>query len=223
MTGGRTSRGWTRRALLRAAGGSALVSGLPPGRAAAAAPGHAELRARWRTLLLGTGFDPGAEPYREVLARLGTTADGHRESMAPERGSLWPGLGYAGSDERAHTLSANLHESFARLRVMAEAYAQPGTGVTGDAALAGGVLAGLDHLLADAYHPGVTPYGNWWHWRIGGPQALLDTALLMGGRLTARRAAACRAAVDAFVPEPVVARYEGTSTGANRVDLPLCR
>ncbi|MGW4799358.1 polysaccharide lyase 8 family protein, partial [Nonomuraea sp. NPDC004297] len=52
-------------------------------------------------------------------------------------------------------------------------------------------------------------------------QALLDAALLLSERLTRRRAATCCAAVDAFAPESAVARYEGDSTGANRVDL--CR
>ncbi|MGP4097810.1 polysaccharide lyase 8 family protein [Nonomuraea sp. KM90] len=217
--------GWTRRALLRAAGGAALVPGLPAQATAkateAGAPKYAELRARWRTLLLGDGFDRKAEPYRSRLTELGRAAAGHRARMTPERGALWRGLGYAGSDELPHVSSGHLYESFTRLRVMAEAYAQPGTGVTGQTELGRAVLAGLDHLLADVYHPGTTAYGNWWHWRIGGPQALLDTAVLMSGRLTERRADACCAAVDAFVPESAVARYEGNSTGANRVDL--CR
>nr|SBO93891.1 putative secreted lyase [Nonomuraea gerenzanensis] len=251
---------------------------------AGAVPRHADLKARWRALLLGEGFDRGAEPYRSRLAELGRAAARHRESMSPRPGALWRGLRYAdertaalhhltsaspagaagaagpafasagpaetmitqhgllyagpsaiGITRHSHVrsgpaargpatgdpaaLSANLHESFTRLRVMAEAYAQPGTGVTGDTELGRAVLAGLDHLLADVYRPGTTAYGNWWHWRIGGPQALLDTALLMSDRLTGRRAAACCAAVDAFVPESAVTSYTGSSTGANRVDL----
>ncbi|MGR6922083.1 polysaccharide lyase 8 family protein [[Actinomadura] parvosata] len=265
------SGGWTRRALLRAAGGAALGTGL----AAGMLPGPAEsvarpadLRARWRALLLGEGFDRGAEPYRSGLAELGRAASRHGESMRPRPGALWRGLPYAGPPAtgiaqrhglvstapaaigirhrelayagpagigitRQHdlvragapadpgALSGNLHESFTRLRVMAEAYAQPGTGVTGDAALGRAVLAGLDHLLADVYRPGTTPYGNWWHWQIGGPQALLDTALLMSNQTSGGRAAACCAAVDAFVPGTAVGSYTGSSTGANRVDL--CR
>lgn len=228
----------SRRGLLLASGGAALSLG-PIGAPAGAAPGgrgvkatgggaddvFATVRARWRTLLLGEGFRPTAEPFRAKLAVLGATAARHAARMAPTGTSLWPDAVWAapvpGSESDASAASAAIRTSFRRLYTMAEAFAQPGTGVTGDDALADAVIAGLDHLYARVYHEHQAPFGNWYDWQIGSPQALLDTAVLLYDRLTADRIAAWCRAVDTFVPDTAVARYTGTSTGANRVDL--CR
>ena len=69
---------------------------------------------------------------------------------------------------------------------MAQAYAQPGTGLTGDPGLAAAIVTGLDHLDATVYHPATTRYGNWWDWQIGSPRLLLDT-LAAPRRAPARR------------------------------------
>ncbi|MFF7716148.1 hypothetical protein [Streptomyces sp. NPDC007988] len=64
---------WSRRGFLAATGGSALTAGLarpaaaaPRGAAAATAAddAFAALRATWRTLTLGEGYSPTAEPSR---------------------------------------------------------------------------------------------------------------------------------------------------------------
>ncbi|PRH75761.1 lyase [Streptomyces solincola] len=215
--------------LAGAAGASAAA--LPPtGAAAAPAPARAAdafdtLRATWRSLILGGGFDPAAAPYATRLAELGSTARRLRTEMAPADGSLWPGLGYADpepdTDPESYAHSENLQTSYSRLRTMAEAYAQPGTGSTGDAALRTAVLTGLDHLHDQAYRAGQARWGNWYNWQIGVPQALLDIDVLLYEHLGAARIAAHTAAIDHFVPDSAVAGYTGTSTGANRVDL--CR
>ncbi|MFF5247013.1 polysaccharide lyase 8 family protein [Streptosporangium sp. NPDC000095] len=166
------------------------------------------LRHRWRDVTAGSGFDATAEPYRTRLARLGTRAAGYRDAMAPADASLWPGLPFP-----------SLGATTARLRAMARAYALPGTGLTGDANLAAAVATGVDHYRRRVYAAGADQVGNWWHWQIGAPRNLLDAALLIGPHLTGPRAAALREAVDHFVPECRLDDYEGTSTGANRVDL----
>ncbi|CAM5726294.1 hypothetical protein SFUMM280S_03424 [Streptomyces fumanus] len=74
---------------------------------------------------------------------------------------------------------------------------------------------------ATVYHPGTTPYGNWWEWQIGSPRHLTDIAAALYEHLGADRTAAVCAAVDHFVPDALFDSYTGTSTGANRVDL--CR
>ncbi|MGI5480442.1 polysaccharide lyase 8 family protein [Streptomyces lavendofoliae] len=228
----------SRRALLLAAATAPLTLSAPPVQAAPPAPAvpgapaiHAAadtydtLRLTWRDLILGTGFAPTAEPYATKLADLGATARSLRAAMTPASGSLWPDLPYADpepdTDAGSYTYSGNLGTSFNRLRTMAEAYAQPGTGLTGDTALLAQILTGVDHLHAEAYHASGARYGNWYNWQIGIPQALLDIDVLLYDHLGAARVADHCAAVDHFVPDNTVAHYTGTSTGANRVDL--CR
>ncbi|MEU4269870.1 polysaccharide lyase 8 family protein [Streptomyces sp. NPDC026092] len=226
---------WRRRTFLHAAGGGALALGLSGTLARPAAatpqqvlPSDAEfdvLRAKWRDLILGTGFSPTAEPYRTILTTLGTTAAGFAATMAPASGSLWPGRSWTDPepdlDAESYAFSATMNDSYNRLRTMAEAYSQPGTGLTGDTGLRDAILTGLDHLRAEVYNETTTRYGNWYNWQIGAPQALMDTCVLMYEHLSAEQLAGYCRAVDAFVPDSVFDSYTGTSTGANRVDL--CR
>ncbi|GLX01414.1 polysaccharide lyase 8 family protein [Microtetraspora sp. NBRC 16547] len=171
-------------------------------------PSFALLRRRWRDVTAGSGFDPAAEPYRTRLAKLGTTAAGYRDSMAPTGASLWPDLAFP-----------SFTGTPARLRAMARAYALPGTGLTGDANLAAAVSTGIDHYRRQVYAADADPVGNWWNWEIGVPKKLLDAAVLIGPHLTDRQSRALRDAVDHFLPECRLDDYSGTSTGANRVDL----
>ncbi|WP_414167866.1 polysaccharide lyase 8 family protein [Streptoverticillium reticulum] len=199
---------WTRRGFLLAASAVGAL-GLAP----AADDPFARLRRRWRDLTLGTGFDPAAEPYASVLRRTGDLARTYRAGMRPAPGSLWP--------DAPFDPPAGITLSHARLFTMARAWAQPGTGLTGDPGLAAAVLAGLDHVHDRVYRPGTTPYGNWWEWQIGTPRLLLDTLTLLYDEAGAARRAGLLDAVGHFVPDAVLGSYTGTSTGANRVDL--CR
>ncbi|WP_229327201.1 polysaccharide lyase 8 family protein [Streptomyces sp. UNOC14_S4] len=181
--------------------------------AGSAADEFSVLRGRWRDLMLGSGFEAGAEPYATALRGTGAAARALRASMSPAPASLWP--------DAPFDPPAGITLSYARLHTMAQAYAQPGTGLTGEATLAADVLAGLDHVHRSVYHPGTTPHGNWWEWQIGSPRLLLDTLTLLHDEAGADRRAAFLEAVGHFVPDSVLDDYTGTSTGANRVDL--CR
>ncbi|MET9295623.1 polysaccharide lyase 8 family protein [Streptomyces sp. NPDC003077] len=224
------TRPWSRRSLLFTA--VPVLVAATPGLSAAAsvrrAPGpdaFAALRAKWRGLLLGSGFGPTEQPFKDRLAALGAEAARLRAAMAPVPGSLWPDAVFADpepdTDPESFAHSENLQRSYVRLRTMAEAYAQPGTGLTGAPALAEALRTGLDHLYEQVYNERTTRYGNWYNWQIGAPQALLDVCVLLDGALPADRLTRYLAAVDAFVPDSAVGSYTGTSTGANRVDL--CR
>ncbi|MFE9853452.1 polysaccharide lyase 8 family protein [Streptomyces sp. NPDC005576] len=232
---------WSRRGFVKATGSAAAALGLPatasamalttsePAHAASAAPTSStafeSLRATWRGLILGSGFSPTAEPFASKLARLGKDAAAWRTTMLPAPGSLWPDMVWLDpdpdTDTESYTYSAQIQLTFQRLRSMAEAYAQPATGLTGDDALARDVVAGIRHVVTDVYHAGRARYGNWYNWQIGGPHALLDAATILYEHLDADLIATITEAVRAFVPDSAVASYTGTSTGANRVDL--CR
>ncbi|MGP3981100.1 polysaccharide lyase 8 family protein [Streptomyces sp. KR80] len=218
---------WSRRGFLAATGASAVglaaAGPVQPARAAGSSGGAVpsadrydefdDLRRRWLTLQLGAGYDPAAEPYASRLKETGDLARRFRAAMSPADASLWP--------DSPFDPPAGITRSYGRLAVMAHAYAQPGTGLTGDTSLSADVIRGLDHLEARVYNPSTTRYGNWWEWQIGSPRLLLDTVAILHEQLTADRRAAYLAAVDHFVPDSMLGDYAGTSTGANRVDL--CR
>ncbi len=208
-----------------ATAGVAVAGALDLPARAAADDEFATLRATWRGLILGSGFDATAEPFATKLAAMGRTASGYAAGMSPADGSLWPGLVWADpdpdTDTESYAYSATIQTSYQRLYAMAEAWAQPGTGVTGDATLAAAVITGLDHMYARIYHESQTRYGNWYNWQIGAPQSLLDAAVLLHDQLSAEQIASYCRAVDHFVPDSAVTSYTGTSTGANRIDL--CR
>ncbi|MGW1074649.1 polysaccharide lyase 8 family protein [Streptomyces sp. NPDC002537] len=215
---------WTRRGFLLAASAAGVLGAAPATAANASGPAggrgagepdgdFARLRSRWRDLMLGAGFDARAEPYAGALRDTGALARVHRAGMSPAPASLWP--------DTPFDPPAGITRSYARLHTMAQAYAQPGTGLTGDAALAADILAGLDHVHRRVYHSGTTPTGNWWEWRIGSPRLLLDTLTLLYDEAGAERRGAYLDAVGHFVPDTELDDYSGTSTGANRVDL--CR
>ncbi|WUQ40410.1 polysaccharide lyase 8 family protein [Streptomyces sp. NBC_00234] len=205
---------WSRRAFLATTSATALGAAFAgPARAAASADEYDTLRARWVGLALGSGFDPAAEPFASRLRETGELAAGFRASMAPAANSLWPGYTF--------DPPSGITQSYSRLWTMTQAYLQPGTGLTGDAALLADISRGLDHLSTTVYNPSTTRYGNWWEWQIGSPRLLMDIHAGLHDALTdAQRQAAC-AAVDHFVPDTMLTDYSGTSTGANRVDL--CR
>ncbi|MEU8912361.1 polysaccharide lyase 8 family protein [Streptomyces nigrescens] len=213
---------WSRRGFLAAstAGALGLAAGpalATPGTAAPAADEFAALRRRWCELTLGTGFDPAAPPYAAALQETGALASTFQASMRPAAGSLWPDCRY--------DPPSGITQSYSRLHTMAQAYAQPGTGRTGDPGLAATLVTGLGHLEATVYNTATTRYGNWWEWQIGSPRLLLDTVAILDERLPGGLGDAlrgrCLAAVDHFVPDTLLGDYTGTSTGANRVDL--CR
>lgn len=206
------SSAWSRRTFLATTGASALCVALAPP-VSAADDEYETLRQRWVEISLGSGYDATAEPYASRLAETGTLAAGFRASMAPTATSLWPGYPF--------DPPAGITQSYTRLWTMTQAYAQQGTGHTGDAGLLADILRGLDHLATTVYNPSTTRYGNWWEWQIGSPRLLMDTVAVLHGDLGQARRDAAFAAVDHFVPDTMLGDYTGTSTGANRVDL--CR
>ncbi|MFF9011429.1 polysaccharide lyase 8 family protein [Streptomyces sp. NPDC014870] len=210
-----TTPSWSRRTFLSAAMGTGLAIGLIGATPALAADAYDTLRLRWRELLLGTGFSASDPLFAGRLSELGAKAASYRAAMAPSSASLWPDLPYASFAGDPVTGTYN------RLRTMALAHAQPGTGLTGDVSLAADVVAGLQHVHDGVYHASFTlPSTNWW-WnaQIGAPSALLDTCVLMYDSLSAAQISAFCAAVDHFVPDSQLDVGAPHGESANRVDF----
>jgi len=206
------SRRGVLRISLAAAGIAAIGSAMQPPKTAWAADTYDAMRVTWVGNLTGSGFNPAVAPFSTALTKLGQDAAGYRGTMTPGGAALWPDLPLG-------SISGNVTTSYRRLRTMALAYIQPGTGLTGNASLASTITVALDWMCANAYTPTTTTYNNWWDWQIGAPANMLDTALLMYGELSGTQIANYCAAIDHFVPVSLVSNYSGTSTGANRADL----
>lgn len=202
----------SRRHFLLATGGTtAAVLGLGT-TPAMAADEYDTLRQRWAGFITGIGYDPSVDPFATQLANQAQVASNNRAAMTPSGSSLWPDLPFG-------TVSANVTTSFSRLRAMANAWAMPGTSLTGDAGLLADVVTGLDYMNANAYTSGRATYNNWWDWQIGSPQSLLGTMCLVYSSLSQTQINNLLAAVDHYIPDSRYNSYSGTSTGANRVDL----
>lgn len=106
-----------------------------------------------------------------------------------------------------------------RLRTLALCWATPGTSRYGEAALLGEVLDGLERVRG-VYHEGAEPVGNWWHWEIGAPMALLETCALVHDRLDPETLASHVRAVNRFCVDPDrrLAWQDLAESGANRAD-----
>ncbi|MDG4856927.1 polysaccharide lyase 8 family protein [Streptomyces sp. T-3] len=206
---------WSRRSFVQGTGGAALAVGLTTigtgavftdTAHAAEADEFDTLRAKWRDILLGTDIDASVEPYRSKLAALGDKAAGYRSAMAPVDASLWPDLPFSGTD--------SLATNYVRLNTMAQAYLQPGTGLTGDKSLATRIIEGAEHVYTRVFNPSTEPYGNGWHWDIGSPIQLADLCVLMYDDLSAEQLAKYLESIDHFSP---VSRIPD-ATGANLTD-----
>jgi hyaluronate lyase len=197
--------GAVRRRVLQGAAVAGLL-GLIPGAAAADAP-FATLRARWATMQTGAGeYDPTDPTFRAHIGGSDAEVSRWREAMTaspPPGGAVW-------RDAMAGEEVVNTRVSFDRLRRLAIAYGTPGSRNEGDPALLADIAAALRFLSRERYNPAVEERGNWWEWRIGAPLALLDTLIVLDGRLEPALVEALVKATAWFTPEPAM-------TAANRV------
>ncbi|MEU9703838.1 polysaccharide lyase 8 family protein [Streptomyces sp. NPDC047981] len=210
-----TTPSWSRRSFLSTVAGTALAAGVLGTTPALAADAYDTIRLKWRELLLGTGISASDPLFSGRLSDLGTQAASFRSSMAPSASSLWPDLPYSSPAGDPVTGSYN------RLRTMALAHAQPGTGLTGNASLAADIVAGLQHVHDGVYNASFTlPNLNWW-WnaQIGAPTYLLETCAVMYDHLSATQITQFCAAVDHFVPDSQLDIGAPHSDSANRVDF----
>src|SRR5450759_3693923 len=181
----------SRRGFLKTTGAGVLGALILP-RSGYAADPYEALRARWRDLLVGTGFNPSVEPYKSLLTMTGRDAASFRSTMTPGGSALWLDLPL--------TVSLAMATSYYRLRTMALAYVQPGTGLTGNAGMLADVLTGLDYMYGHVYNESTTFFDQWYHWLIGAPEALLDIVALIYDHVTPSQVAQFTRAMDHFGP-----------------------
>lgn len=176
------------------------------------------MQAKWNRLLVGMGAAVSKEEpdITTAIRKLSDEALDLRNRMVMQEcsGSLW-------DDASSATDSADLTTSYSRLLRMATAYCTEGSPTEGDESLKQAVLQGLRRMHDHRYYREAKFYGNWWHWEIGAPQALVDTVLLMRSHLNSEDIRTYMNDVDGFAPDPV--KFLGSrwpaqvSTGANRV------
>ncbi|MFS0841016.1 polysaccharide lyase family 8 super-sandwich domain-containing protein [Paenibacillus sp. 1P03SA] len=135
-----------------------------------------------------------------------------------DRTYLWIDLPFTSTD--SYTKSGDITNSYNRLLSMITAYYTPGSSFYGNAALKNDVLSALDWLYTQKYNTSVTPYGNWYHWQIGVPQALTKIGILMRDDLSAVRLTNYMNAVNRFIPDSAARTVSGSPvmTGANLLD-----
>ncbi|MFI6482657.1 polysaccharide lyase 8 family protein [Nonomuraea sp. NPDC050663] len=206
----------TRRTALGLGAGTLLLPLIPAG--ASARTEFDALRARAAALITGGAFDTADPALAAPLARLGQSAADLRRTLVTAAGRmhLWADLPLTG-------VSGDIASSYTRLRTLATAWATPGTIQYGDADLAELVLDGLDFLYGHAYNESKRELGNWWHWEIGAPRALMDTCVLLDDLVTPEQRAAWIRAVDRFCPnaDRRTNLADFAETGANRADKAL--
>ncbi|MFG3137008.1 polysaccharide lyase 8 family protein [Streptomyces sp. NPDC048211] len=213
----------SRRTVL-AAGGATLSGVLAAGAARAAEPEPAEpgaeedfdaLLARAEALLTGGAFDPSDPDFAAGVAALDGTAGELWDTLDRSAGrtALW-------SDLSPLTAPGNFGQSYTRLRTLATAWATPGTALSGSSEAADALVSALRFTYDTAYRPSAPESGNWWFWEIGAPRALMDTCVLVRGRLPAGDLADYLAVVDRFCPDADRRTNSPTlsETGANRTD-----
>ncbi|MET0338728.1 MAG: polysaccharide lyase 8 family protein, partial [Caulobacter sp.] len=199
-----------RRAALGAAAGSLVLASTGASAGAPASP-FAALRQRWRDQLTGGALiDPRSQPHAGIIGGVAANARERWETLAkPIAGAaaLW-------SDPLSGEREYNTRISADRLRVMALAWATPGTPLHGDRQLEDDLLASLTWLEQHRYSILIERTGNWWEWEMGIPIALIDLLILLHEPLTRRDPdllSRLAAAIHRFTPAPFV------GTAANRV------
>jgi hyaluronate lyase len=173
------------------------------------------LRLKWFDSIVGTGYNTADPIVISRLNSIASEANTHSASMdkSSTRTYLW-------SDLASTTVSADINNSYNRLRAMALAYATQGCSLAGNSTLLADILSGLDWMYTNRYSPTKSIYSNWWDWEIGAPYRLMDIVVLLYDQLSPNQIANYTNAVEKFTPSATTQAPGGTSgsfIGANRM------
>ena len=191
-----------------------------PGPAAAATGTAApdafdQLRGVWSDILTGgSAVDSTDADYLSAIATIDAIA---AAAIALYDTSAAPASVYT---DLPFTQVENGSGTYYRLRDTSIAWATPGSAYYQDATVLARVLAGLRLIGSTYYHSASPEVGNWYHWEIGAPQALVNACAVLGDQVAPADLASYLATVAHFVPDPTH-QQQGTvlTTGANRSDM----
>lgn len=165
------------------------------------------LRLRWREMItLGTNANRSDPLYSGWISAIESTAQNRWSTLLtdPARTRLWEDLPNLGTD------SGEISATYDRIRAMALAYSVHGSALEGSAGLQAAILESLEWMDLHIYNQeNTSQYGNFFDWQIATPLRLVDITTLMYDDLPAGRRDRYMAAVDHFIPAPVL-------TAANR-------
>jgi hyaluronate lyase len=173
-----------------------------------------QLRGVWSDILTGgSAVNPTDPDYATAIATIDAIA---AAAIALYDDSANPTAVYT---DLPFTHVENASGTYYRIRDTAIAWATPGSAHYQDAAVAARLVAALKLIGAAYYNPSSAEVGNWYHWEIGAPQALVNACAVLGSQVPAADLASYLGTVAHFVPDPTH-QQSGTvlTTGANRSD-----
>jgi hyaluronate lyase len=174
-----------------------------------------QLRSVWSDILTGgAAVDPADPDYAAAIATIDAIA---AAAIALYDNSATPTAVYT---DLPFTHVENASGSYYRIRDTAIAWGTPGSAYHQDPAVAARLVAALALIGSNYYHPASPEVGNWYHWEIGAPQALVNACAVLGDQVPAADLASYLQTVAHFVPDPT-RQQSGTvvTTGANRSDM----
>lgn len=189
-----------------------------------------DLRLRWRDYVLGKDLDLTNTAVKTYVDGLDEKASEYYKDMIKSsntsRTNLWSDLDMtrvAGTGDLAKVHSGNISTTYYRIRDIAYAYSTQGTSLYNDPQVLAELISALDHMYAKYYTENATTnpvFGNWWHWEIGSPIALLNTAVVLYDDLTETQINNYTKAVNRFTANTHSSGMPGSPamTGANLID-----
>lgn len=217
----------SRRSVVVTTAGALAVSGwgVPlgrPVRAATAEEVYDAMRATWADLLTGGSYDPADPDVAELLTRLDTEAESFVELLdrRADRPGVFVDMPFV--EEDSYDASARIPNTLGRLEKLARLTRMPGSRFHGDATVVADVVAGLDTTNQLIFHADRGEFGNWYHWEISGPNALMNTCVLLYDEVPAEALERHLATVDHFIPDPhyqYIDERRKLSTDSNRMWL----
>ena len=115
-----------------------------------------------------------------------------------------------------------ISSQYQQLSVMAQAWATPGQGLHGSAALVRDIKFGLEWLDQHEFNAHIAETGNWFDFEIDAPGCLCDTLMLLGDAMTSEELQRYLRPVGKFDANADVLNFapnmSEVSTGSNRTD-----